>query len=361
MDEVEVHVAGVLAFQTLQPGDSHAVGPLAFRPVVDFLRPDPKQFAQRARVAAFVDEIVLVDDSAEVRRHERAASGDPVAELLALVESPDELFRRSVLRELPALDHVEHRGDQYVVLRPVCIHADDVDGYSRRPDRAEVLDGRLFDTLVLARPGRELQRPTIFLVPKDSDLRPGGSGADDGVAEGVHFAAEFNEFAEHPGLLRPLVRDDRAVELLVGAPAATPLKVHRSVGPVADRLPRPQPMHTRRFERVVLLPVGRRGGRLHEDPRLVVLHPAHQRVGEGDHPGVSGDIRVGVPRDHVHDVGRLAIVDAVVQAHQVRCDGYVGGNLAKHGGFVLEEVCVPLRTEPPPVQRQAVDARALAD
>ncbi len=120
-------------------------------------------------------------------------------------------------------------------------------------------------------------------------------------------------------------------------------------------------MHARALQAANRLPVRHAGRALHQEEGLA-LHRAHHIVAHGRVDGyamrraivICMPLRVGVPGNNVQLLTKLEVIQALIEAHQVRRDGDVRIHGVDSCDFVLHEVDRLVRREALPVERQAM-------
>ena len=280
---------------------------------VDFLRPDAQRVGQRAGEAAQEAKVALVDPAGAVGRHKGAAVFHEFLHTLGKI----------------AAQHVGERRDDQIVPGEIAGLIQNVHIRAQRPERLVVIHHGIDILFIyIVEPLRIFQRPAVFPIVDQCHTRRSGR-ADDLVHLGKSFA-HFGNLAEYAGVLMAAVIDHSAVELFGGAAALAELEVLHGIRAVGDGLHGLQEMHAGAMQAGIGTPVGRGGAALHQEEGLAVLKTARQVVLEGKE--LCGlyvverafPLGIAVPAGKIHHLRQAVVVDAGVDAHQVRGAGNIG-------------------------------------
>jgi len=211
---------------------------------IGLFTPDAQEGAERPRPSQREAQVVLVDDAAPVRVHERTTRTDITFQAFAKV----------------AADHVQHRSHHQAVAAQVILRTDDVDRDTLFPEGGIVRDAGIGVGLALLQGAASvLDRPRVLPVVDDRHLA--GNSRPDDVVETCQNVAHVGHVAKDTCVAGAVVRDHCAVQFLGSAAPGTPLEVHYRIRPVGNGLQRGQTVHPRALQahggHVVL---GGRGG-----------------------------------------------------------------------------------------------------
>ncbi len=269
--ELGPHVPGQLGAVRAGQAD-----PLVLEQRRELLHGETEDIAQRARVGALVDGVVLVHDAGEVRHHERAAVLDVLPHVVP-----------------GGLGHQVQGGhDDQGVPRQVGPGVGEVDREVAVVERLVEGVGALARVVVLAGAPGEVLRPPGLPVPQHGRVGL-GAGAPD-LLQRSHRGAEFDHLTPDAGV-GAAVRQHRRVELLGTAPGLAPLEEHRALGAARHVGERVAGHLAGGLGGVAGLPVDARGGVLQQQPG-----------------GAAGDGAGEVGGHREVDVGAAAVGDQVV-------------------------------------------------
>ena len=116
---------------------------------------------------------------------------------------------------------------------------------------------------ILGRPACIFQRPVIIPVKNNSHLCF-IYGSQRGIAQLLQLGPQLLYLPEYPGILRPRMCNDRAMEFFTGPFAAAQLEKLYGIRSPRQRLIALRPHLARTFQGIVLLPVLLAGRLLHK-------------------------------------------------------------------------------------------------